>query len=222
MAVIWPIGQVRARQKAYPYIVTVPNVNVIIPLPLIKQHLRLDLLYEGEDQYLTMLATSAAEYAQKYTRRVFLTTTFLTYRDNFNFISTTLRRAPFQALLTYQWTVDGVVWIDVDPLSYYVDSQPHDAYSSIYIKQGWSWPWPPYWRFQSVRATFTAGFGDTNTSIPNQLMLGMLNHIAAMYYDRGDSQNGDPSSWIPVQTKVAYDAFKIIDITGNDYSWNYG
>jgi uncharacterized phiE125 gp8 family phage protein len=178
----------------------------------------LSVIVDPEDLYLIDLMYAVQEYAEKITRRTFLNTTFQTYRDQFDFESTTLRRSRLQQLISVEGLVEGI-WNVVDPSFYYTDHQ--NDYSSLYLQPGQSWPFStPTYVFQSVRITFIAGYGTSYTAIPMELRTAMLHHIADMYMNRGDCSNCGCA--LPPQSNAAYRAYRIIDITGEDYSARYG
>jgi uncharacterized phiE125 gp8 family phage protein len=213
--------------------ILISNVQYIVQTLISNTQFTITIPYSGstssgitinvdpEDEYLIGLMYSAMDFCEGETRRDLLIKTYMTYRDAFDWeISTVLRRSKLQSFIRLEYLNQGV-WTTVDPSIYYTDSQTD--YSSIYLVYNKEWPYPIDVQFQAVRASFTAGYGSDYTSVPYELQLGMVNHIANMYANRGDCSGGTScNDLVPMETKRAYNRFKIFDITGDDYSARFG
>lgn len=203
--------------KSYIYKVTVAPVNLPISLALLKEHLKLDSSDTSQDDYLTIIIKAVAGYCEDYTRRTLINTTYETYRDDFSSECMQLRRSPLSSLTKIEYLVSDVL-TTVSSATYYItDSQ---SYPVIYIKENEVFPTDIDDRKQSVVITFVAGYGADDTSIPDDLKIALLNHAAKMYENRGDcsedvvSGNGFVKSYIPGETKIIYDMYKIRSIYG--------
>lgn len=214
--------------KQYTYnIVSEPSAPYI-PLDIIKQHLRITPDDVYEDDYLTLLSNVVYKFAEKYTKRNFLTTQFITYRDTFCTCCFVLRRSPLQSVQSIEYLVNNV-WTTLDPATYY--NTLENDFSRILRTQNLPWPvWPTNKdpRQQSIRINFTVGFGGNYTSIPPELVIGMLQQIAALYENRGDCA-GDCARSLPGAARDTYDIYRIKDMTGaqdcgcvNSGGWWYG
>ena len=204
--------------KSYIYKVTIEPVNLPISIALLKEHVKLDPADTSQDTYLELIIKAASGYCEKYTARTLINTTYETYRDDFSSNCMQLRRSPLSSLTSVEYLVSDVL-TTVDDTTYYItDSQ---SYPVIYIKSDEAWPTDIDDRKQSVVITFVAGYGADDTSIPDDLKLALLNHCAKMYENRGDCSN-DVSmssdscikSYLPTETKMIYDMYRIHNIYG--------
>jgi hypothetical protein len=210
----FPVGV----NKAFPYINLTNPTQLPFTLAQVKLFLRVaDPTSTTEDLLLTTMIQAASDYCQKYTKITFYTTTFLTYRDFFSW-SFELRKYPFQN--SFQPIIEYLVdttWTLVDRSIYFTTNETL-KYSQIELVPGTTWPVNytlNFFRDQSVRITFIAGLGEDSTTIPGGLQMGMLNHISAMYENRGDCSTCDTGScgmFLPVESKIEYDMWKIRSI----------
>lgn len=195
-----------------PYFVTQASDKQALDLNLVKDHLAIDRCDNSQDTELTLMIQVVADYVERYTRRTLLTTQFLTLRNGFPYCIS-LRKSKFQELIRFQYYLNGVL-TTVDPSLYQITRS--NDYVSIVPLGNNQWPTPDTNRLQSVEIEFTAGYGSSGADIPISLKMGMLNHIAALYANRGDcscDQSGAESA-LPANTKLLYDSYKIMSITG--------
>jgi uncharacterized phiE125 gp8 family phage protein len=208
--------------KQYTYDVTDEPAPPYIPLALIKQHLRMIPSDTSEDDYLTLLSNVVYKYAEKYTKRTFLTTQFRTFRDTFLGCCFVIRRSPLQSIESIEYLIDGV-WLTLSTDLYYYTLE--NDFSRILPTHNTNdyWPLNIDCRQQSIRIDFTAGYGDDYTSIPPDLSLAMLQHIARLYESRGDCDDAGCSAALPATSRAIYDIYRIRDITGQeDCGYVYG
>lgn len=197
------------------YVLSVPAINLAVSLTDVKTHLRLS---DGtaEDAYLTSLVTAITDYAEKYTRRDFVNKTYIGYMDKFPPFNTIynpadngkilIRRSKLQSISSVKYYTNNIL-TTIDPAQYYITNEPD--FSAIYLFDGNSWP-DVDTRKQAVQVTFVAGYGVDDTAVPYNLKLGMLEHIAAIYENRGDCM--DCSQNIPAVSKLVYEQYKIINV----------
>lgn len=201
--------------KQYTYKVITTVAAPYLPLSLVKEHLRLDLSDTSQDDYLTMIVASVFEYAQKYTGRTFLTTTYETYRDNFHTFEFVLRRSPLQSVNSITYYNQGI--LNTLPSTDYYNTLENDYSKVVEFADGPMWPQNIDKRLQNIKITFTAGYGDDYTSIPSDLVLALLNHIANFYQNRGDcggESTGGCGACLTPNAKLVYDLYRIVDLTG--------
>jgi len=200
---------------AYPYIIILEPVNLAVSLDTVKDHLKID--GTENDAELTLLIKAATRIAENYTRRTFINTGFRTYRccflDCFE-----LKRSKFQALEKYEYLKDGTFTI-VDSSLYYITSDT--AYSKILLKDGSSYPSDIDMNEQAIIIEFVAGYGVDEEDIPYDLRLALLNHITALFENRGDCDcvsavTTVPSTQnLPATSRIVYDQYRILDIGNN-------
>ena len=200
------------------YKILVPPAALPLNLALVKEHLRLDPTDVSQDSYLTLLIETARDFAQLYTKRTMINTTYRTYRNCFS-DKIELRRSIFQSLEQFQYSVSDV-FIDVDSSLYYLTNEKD--YSKILLADTKSYPTDIDDKAQSVLIDFVAGFGASEASIPSDLKIAMLNHIATMYENRGDCDLASVGNNLPATSRGIYDQWRILDLIGEtDYSSIY-
>lgn len=218
----FPVGT----DKQFPYIPINPPTTLPFTLDEVKNFIKFVDPGDGsQDALITSMIRVASDFCQKYTKITFFTTEFVTYRDYFTW-TFQLRKYPVQqdsytvgpitTAAIVEYLVDRI-FTPVDPTLYFL-TYAYLAYPYIEL-----WPdslWPTnyttsFFRDQSVKITFKAGLGDDATAIPDGLKIGMLNHIAAMYENRGDCSNCDASTCanlLPVESRNEYNIYKIISV----------
>jgi len=183
------------------YVVSTAPKNLAVPVRDLKEHLRLPLDDDSQDIYLKNLIIAATEFAQTYTRRVFITTEFKTFRDCFP-PCITLRKSPLIAVSQLDYLVDGVPVV-VDPLNYEIVFT--STYSSIHPVGDIPFPTDGDNVHQAVTVTFTAGYGPRHTDVPQSARTAILMHAASLYENRGDCDGVT----IPLASKQLYDTIRI-------------
>ena len=209
-----PTPNLRETQQ-YSYDVVDAPAALPLSLTLVKQHLKIDELDVSEDDYLTLLIKSSTDFFQKYTNRILINTGFQTYFDCFR-QSFELVRSRLQTLDGFNYLVNGAPVI-VDPSLYYVTNE--NNYSRIIFPLYQNMPIDKDDRFQSVIVAFTAGYGASDSDIPSDIKLALLNQIAAMYENRGDCSNCDCAdiSNLPTATQNTYRQYRIMSVYGANY-----
>lgn len=190
----------------FSYFVTVPNTNPFIDLQVVKDYLKID--GTDDDAYITLLIQAVGNFFQDYTGRTLLTTTYETFRDFFNCYFL-LKKSPFQSVESIEYLKDNTLTL-VDSSIYYATKE--SIYSSILLAQNKSWPSDADCRLQAIKITFKAGYGDTSADIPQEIIIGMLQHIADLYENRGDCNDCRCVEKLPSATKLVYDLYKIRDM----------
>jgi uncharacterized phiE125 gp8 family phage protein len=198
--------------RAYPYIIIANPVNLAVSLEKVKEQLRLDPSDSSQDDYLTLLIRAATRIAEAYTRRTFINTTFRTYRDFFE-NCTKLRRSRFHSLEAYKYSVNGSL-IDIDTDLFYVTIET--GYSKIVLKDDKEYPEDIDDKLDSILIDFVAGYGTDSANIPPDLVLGLLNHIAMLYENRGDCDENMCDQFLeknlPSATRLIYAQNRLMDL----------
>ena len=201
---------------AWPYIVTVVPTTLPLTVNEVKEHLRLDIDDKTQDALLKVLIRAATDYAEKYTKKDFITRTYETLRDSFA-DSLEIRRSPLQSVTTVEYLQDGS-FVTVSTDVYFVTSS--NTFAHLALKENQTWPTGEDLQEQSVKITFKTGYGNTLSSVPDSLREGLLQHIAAMYENRGDCNEGRVSGgsigsaqkFLPIDAQLIYDQFRIRSI----------
>ena len=201
---------------AWPYIVTVAPTTLPLTVNEVKEHLRLDIDDKTQDALLKVLIRAATDYAEKYTKKDFITRTYETLRDSFT-DSLEIRRSPLQSVTKVEYLQDGS-FVTVSADIYFATNS--NTFSRLTLKAGQAWPTDIDLQEQSVKITFKSGYGNTLSSVPDSLREGIMQHIAAMYENRGDCNDGRVSGgifagaqkFLPVDAQLIYDMYRVRSI----------
>lgn len=131
---------------------------VTLPISLVeaKGHLKLDISDTSEDVYLNSLISSVTNFAEKYTKRDFITKKYLTYIDCF-FEPITLRRNRVSEIVSIQYLKETVLTA-VDSSIYYLTDEQND-FADILLYDGACFPSDLDNRKQAIQIQFYSGFG---------------------------------------------------------------
>ena len=195
------------QEKVYPYKVLTPPCEKVLPLSLVKSHLKITASNRKNDSLLSLYIDAVALHVEKVTKRTLITTTFTTYRDNFC-QNLTLRRAPFQSIDRFEYFSDSTL-TTVSTSLYQIPRS--DSFSEIKLKVDQQWPTPDV-MCEAIEIDFKAGYGDKSENIPADLRNAMLEHVAAMYLNRGDC--ADCSKSAPAGSTQIYKNYRILDPCG--------
>jgi len=129
---------------------------VTLPISLVeaKEHLKVD--DTSSDAYISSLISSVTLFAEKYTKRDFITKKYLTYIDCF-FEPITLRRNKVFEIISIKYLLDNVL-TTVDSSIYYLTDEQND-FADILLTDGSSFPSSVDNRRQAVQIQFYSGFG---------------------------------------------------------------
>jgi len=192
------------------YIVTQSSNKLFLDINTVKKHLSIDLCDKSVDTELILMIETAGQWAEKFTGRVLLNTTFLTFRDFFP-ACISLRKSPFQSLIRFEYFSSGVLTA-VDPSTFQI-TQSND-YVSLVPLPGQCWPQDADCIQQAIQIEFIAGYGSKSKDIPQSIRIAMLNHIGALYNDRGDCGCDLSENSVPRSSLDLYNMYKIKNIIG--------
>lgn len=199
-------------KKAFTYNVTTEPANLPVSLTTVKNYLKIS--GSAEDDILTIFINAAREFAEAYTGRTLINTTFTTFRDDFA-DDFTLRRSKLQSITSFEYLLNGS-FTAVDASLYGVTDDKD--YSSIYEKDDQVFPDLDAGVPDAVKIVFVAGYGATDASVPAALKLALLAYIAFMYANRGDC-SGSCSDSLPATVKNMFNKYKIINLGSSDRSY---
>lgn len=192
-----------------------------LTLTQVKEHLRIDVTDTTDDDYLNVLIDVATDYAEKYTKRDFITRTWRTYRDCFPYVNNyncsgydsvfVLRKAPVQSITSVEYLDSDNNTQAFDSSNYYIPKT--NRFTQIVLDKNKSWPSDISDRKQSVIITFVSGYGDADTDVPDSLKQAMLLMIANLYTNRGDCSLDNCNACLDAGGKRLLNQYKIIDIS---------
>src|SRR6056297_1008518 len=91
-------------KRAFTYNVTTAPAALPVSLETVKAFLKIS--GTAEDTILTLLIEAARDYAEKYTNRILINTTFTTFRDDFN-DNFLLRKSKLQSITSFEYLSNG-------------------------------------------------------------------------------------------------------------------
>lgn len=199
---------------AYSYEVIVPRSSLPLTLDEVKEHLNIPLTFTDDDAYLTLLIEAVTDYFECFTNRTLINTTYRTYRDHFPSCGEcyVLRKSKVDPVtVSIDYKKDGsLVTVGVDV--YYVTNET--GYPGIYTFPNKNWPSDADKVVQAIQIDFVAGFGPDESSIPSKIKIALLNHIAALYVNRGDCDSDGCASALPQASGLIYGQYKILSTSG--------
>lgn len=205
------------------YILKTDNAGYAVDLTDVKAYLKID--YTTDDTLLQHLIKTATLLIERYTRRELLTKTFnmyldflpccenygYTYESQFNENTILVKCSKLQSIASIKYYSNSI--LETMDSSLYDFTEDND-YSRIYlINQNSSWADVDS-RKQAINIEFDAGYGATNTSIPQALKDALKIIISYMYANRGDCVNVNNTSDIVMLSGAMpiLDMYKIIEI----------
>ena len=184
-----------------------------VTLAEVKAHLRIDPADTSQDDELTLFINAATKFGEKYTGREFINKTFRTFRDCFDPCGFEIRRSRLQSVI-------DIKYLDSDSVQQTVDSSGYfntfsNDFAEIKLNPAQQWPSDVLDRVQAIEIEFVAGYGATSADVPDSIRSALLNHIGALYANRGDCDDGtcDCAGTLPSESKGIYDICRIIDIS---------
>lgn len=174
------------------------------------EHLKIDSDNAQSDAYYNALISTATKAAESFTRRDLINKTYTVYFDDFpreNFL--TLRKSKVQSITSFQTYSSTGTWENLSTDLYYLADT--EMFGRVYLKGSQTWPSlsSSTRREQRIKVVFVAGYGASGSTIPADLKLSLLNHIAAMNEQRGD---WNAAGSLPVLSKLIYGQYRITNI----------
>ncbi len=156
----------------------------------VKTHCR--IVGSAEDTYIQALIRTAEEYAESYTGRALLTSTFKLYLDQFPQMIV-LPKTPLGALTSIKYLDDDGVEQTLAGSVYKLHNLERPFIVEAYGKN-----WPSTRKdMQAVTVEFTAGYGSGASDIPEGLRHALLFHAAHLFENREPELLGSIVSNIP-------------------------
>lgn len=202
---------------------TTPPQREPLEIDDVKTHLRVD--GDDENALIEFLIAGAREYAEKFTRRSFLTQTW------------TLTLDEFPGRHFFPWFVDGgfnrrleykrhheanVIRLEYCPVQTISFIKYYDPFGNLVTMDPTAFQfannteieprivpaplttWSPTQtgRLEAVQIQYVAGYGDTPDTVPQPLKNAMLLHIGTAYQNRESSIVGPNSADLPSDNRV--------------------
>jgi len=146
----------------------------------VKQHLRLDINDNGEDNQIDTWIAAARTYGEGYTNRAFGTQTWELSLDNFpcrGYIE--LPKAPLQGVASVKYIDSTTTENTMSDTDYIVDTRNEPG--KIVLGYGKSWPSFTPAPVNAVIIRYICGYGGVSSIIPKTFIHAMLVHVGYMY-----------------------------------------
>lgn len=206
-----PWGVQKPPKPFIEYILQTPAAAAVATTVLAKQQARVDSTMVIDDTYFDLLIADATQFCENYTKRDLINKTYIAYLDFFPYYSDEgieIARSKLQSITSIQYyNTDGVLTtLDAGEYSF---TKSND-FSSIYLTPTSSgWPDLQQGRRQAIQITFVAGYGAFSSSVPSNLIMGVLQHVTAMYQARGDAGDGGYDECLPKTSEKIYNQYRI-------------
>lgn len=189
------------------YIIITPPTEPALLLATLKTWLRIPTSDTSEDAILTLLIGQAVGCFEAISRRTLMNTGFETFRSCW-LQCYELRRSKLV-------TIDEVAYNDADELNVVIDSTNYfickdPAYSKVVFTKVFTFPEKSD-QCDSIQIKFTAGLAATTATVPADIQMALMQHIAFLYENRGDCACDDAAS-IPASSMKVYRAYQIVEI----------
>jgi len=177
----------------------------------VAEHLKIDTdLITGEFKaYIEGLIDAAVLFGEAFTKRTFIDSNFVSYLDGlYGGASYEIRKSPINSITSITYTTGGTPTV-LSSAAYYLAQSP--TFSRIGLNVEYSWPTADA-IIHSVEIAFVAGY--TSATFPADLKEALLQHVGAMYANRGDcgTSSGGAQCSLPASVKNIYSMRKIRDI----------
>ena len=205
-------------------VTTAPSVE---PLALadVKSYLRIS--GSSEDTLLNLMIQTVREFCEDFTGRALITQTITMNIDGTRMLDDPLwegtRVAPdvkfykdhiqlarprVQSVTSVKTFSDSDVATTFSASKYYLDSQREPA--RVVLRDGETWP-VSLRVANSIEVVYVAGYGDAATDVPAPLRLGMMQHLAYLYDQRGDMKDYLQARSMPPAVQNLYQSFKVLE-----------
>jgi len=175
-------------------LVTAP-VKLGVTLKEAKQHLRVEIGWTDEDDYIKSLIGAATQQAQQITRRKFITQTHDAFLDRWpgcNYIE--LPFGSLQSVTHVKYTDTDGTLNTVDSGDYTVDTDSDRG--RVVLAYGESWPTEALAPDNPIEIRFICGYGDDETDIEPSIRQAMKILLSNWYENREETVIGTITSSI--------------------------
>lgn len=186
-------------------VISVPSTEPIT-LSEAKNYLKVEDSYTDDDTLITAIITSVRQYIETYLSTALITQTIEEKWDYFEVRDYQLRQN-FNLGVNPVQSVTSITYIDTDGDSqtwsaseYVVDT--HRPVARIGLKNGYTWP-SIQDEINALTVTYVAGYGNSGSSVPGNILQAMRYLIATYYENRTDHL-----ATLPTASRVILDNIK--------------
>ena len=186
-------------------VISVPSTEPIT-LSEAKNYLKVEDSYTDDDTLIAAIITSVRQYIETYLSTALITQTIEEKWDYFEVRDYQLRQN-FNLGVNPVQSVTSISYIDTDGDSqtrsaseYVVDT--HRPVARIGLKNGYTWP-SIQDEINALTVTYVAGYGNSGSSVPGNIIQAMR-YLIATYYDN----RTDHLATLPTASRVILDNIK--------------
>lgn len=183
-----------------------------LPTTVANAKLHCRVTNSAEDDYIEALIEAARDWAETFTRRSFIKTTYKMSLDSFPTCPFYLPRSPLIS-------VDSIKYIDsdgteqtVDPSVYGVDDT--DAIPArVFLKSEQSWPDDVLDQLSSVSVTFSSGYAEETADVPKGIVAAINLLVGHWYENREEVITGMTANKVPGTVERLLWSYRIYEDT---------
>jgi len=191
------------------------NSNLPLTTVEVNNHLKESFSDISTEVYLSALIKAVQKFGEQFTRREFLTKTFINYRNEWK-NGYELRRSKYQSIVSVKYIDENEDTQTVSSENYAITDS--EEYSYLYFKDDFDYPSLVSDNPQSIIIEFSAGYGIDESYIPDNIKTAMLHHLARLWAQRGDCPDEGKgfdsiiAQALPPEAKLLYSMEQIIDV----------
>lgn len=197
------------------YVLVSTSEDRAVTVAQVKEHLKLNPNNVEADTYYEMLIDAATMVAEYMMRKELINKVFHTYFDGWwdREDGAILKKRPLVSVDSVSYLNEDNEWVAVASENYYATTST--GYSRLFFDPDYPLPTITNRRQQRVRVAFTSGSGTGESlSIPADVQLALLNHIAVLHEQRGDWGSADLGiseliSSVPTVSKAVYSKYRL-------------
>jgi uncharacterized phiE125 gp8 family phage protein len=163
-----------------------PPAAPVVSLEELKDHLRIALTVEEQDNLLLRIIRAATDRAERELRRALITQTWRVSACGFPECGEwRIPKPPLQSVASVTYVDTAGVTQTFAASGYVVDAPagPNPTHGRLVLASGTSWPAPTA-HPNAASVTFVAGYGATYTAVPESIRHGVLLLCAQLYEQR--------------------------------------
>lgn len=191
-------------------VLTTPPASEPVSLVEAKAQCRVEI--SDDDDLIEGLIRSARQWAERFTRRAFITQQWMYVRDDWPQDADWFRipLPPLQSVESVQYQVaDGTLYT-LSASDYTVDtiSEP----GRIALADGASWPSDDLYPVNGVRVQFTAGYGNQGSNVPQPIRQAILLLVGHWYENREAVTVGAVAREVPFAVEALLWPYRVMDV----------
>lgn len=208
-------------------VTTAPSVEPVA-LDTVKSYLRIS--GNSEDTLIGTMIEAARSFCEEFVGRALITQTITFTLDATSEVDSTLwegtRTGPHinfykdfislpkpqvQSVTSIKTFDDADTETTFSPSKYYVDISRDPA--RVVLLTGESWP-TALRVANAIEVVYVAGYGNSPSNVPAPIKLGMMQHIAYLYDQRGDMKDYQQTQAMPPAVQNLYMPYRVYDGLG--------